>query len=53
MEVIIKWKEYFPKTKKTHIVTLKPCPSCGIHQTPQPVSEKVAESCRKILVSTI
>lgn len=37
------WKEYFPKTKKTHLVMLKPCPSCGIHYTPQPKSEKVAE----------
>jgi len=37
------WKEWFRTSNKTHIVTLKPCPSCGIHYTPQPVSEKVAE----------
>jgi len=37
------WKQYFPKTKKTHLVTMKPCPSCGIHHTPQPVSDKVIE----------
>ncbi len=37
------WKEYCNKCKKHHIVTNKPCPSCGVHHTPQPVSEKVSE----------
>lgn len=33
----------FSKNKKNHLVTMKPCPSCGIHYTSQPVSEKIAE----------
>ena len=37
------WKEYFHTTKQTHLVTLKPCPSCGVHHTPQPVSDRIAE----------
>lgn len=37
------WKEYFPTTKQKHLVTLKPCPSCGVHHTPQPVSDRIAE----------
>ena len=37
------WKEYFPGTKKTHLVTMKPCPSCNVYFTPQPVSEKIAD----------
>lgn len=39
----IRWKEWFPNTKKTHIVSMQPCPSCGVYHTPQPVSEKVKE----------
>jgi hypothetical protein len=37
------WKEYCTKCARNHFVTNKPCPSCGINHTPQPVSEKVAE----------
>ena len=37
------WKEYCNECKKYHIVTNKECPSCGVHYTPQPVSEKVFE----------
>lgn len=36
-----RWKQYFSQTKKNHIVSMQPCPSCGVHHTPQPISEKV------------
>ncbi len=26
-------------------MALKPCPSCGVYETPQPKSEKVGENC--------
>lgn len=39
----IAWKEYFPKSKKTHLAVFKPCPSCGIHYTPQPRSERISQ----------
>jgi hypothetical protein len=38
------WKEWCNKCKKYHITILKDCPSCGVHKTPQPVSEKVLEN---------
>lgn len=37
----IQWKEYCSKCKKYHIVSNQLCPSCGIHHTPQPVSNKI------------
>lgn len=40
------WLEYCKSCKRNHIVTLKVCPDCGVHMTPQPVSEKVYEKCR-------
>lgn len=45
METIDKktWKEYCDKCKCNHIVSLQPCPDCGVHETPQPVSENVYE----------
>ena len=36
-----RWKQYFSQTKKNHIVSMQPCPSCGVYYTPQPISEKV------------
>ena len=42
----ITWLQYCNSCKRSHIVTLKKCPDCGIHETPQPVSEKVSEKCR-------
>lgn len=39
----VNWKEWCNKCFKFHIVTNKACPSCGVHHTPQPVSEKVTE----------
>ena len=38
------WKEYCPACKKNHIVSNKPCPTCGVYETPQP-SDKVYEKC--------
>lgn len=46
MEKEIHWKEYCRHCKRNHIVTMKPCPECGVYDTPQPVSEKVYEKCR-------
>ena len=44
--MIFKWKEYCKACNKKNFVELKPCPTCGIHYTPQPVSEKVYEKCK-------
>lgn len=41
----IVWLEYCSKCKKKHFVTMQKCPDCGVHETPQPVSEKVAKNC--------
>ena len=41
------WKDYCTACKKNHIFTLKPCPSCGVYETPQPKSEKVYDNCHK------
>jgi len=43
---VITWKENCPSCKKNHIVTNKPCPSCGVYTTPQPISETVYNNCR-------
>jgi hypothetical protein len=39
------WKEYCKSCKRFHIVTNKKCPSCGVYETPQPVSEAVYGKC--------
>lgn len=36
------WKKHCDKCKKQHYYTNKPCPTCGVYHTPQPVSEIVA-----------
>lgn len=43
--LVVAWKEYCGVCKKVHIMTLKPCPGCGVYHTPQPKSEKVYEKC--------
>jgi rRNA maturation endonuclease Nob1 len=43
----INWKEYCKNCKRNHIVTNKPCTSCGVHYTPQPVSETVLINCNQ------
>jgi ribosomal protein L44E len=40
------WREWCKSCNKHHIVKMQPCPSCGVHETPQPVSDKVYEKCR-------
>lgn len=35
------WKEWCPKCKCYHFVSLQPCPDCGVYYTPQPVSLKI------------
>ena len=42
----IVWLEYCKSCKKKHKVTLQPCPSCGVYETPQPKSENVKDTCR-------
>lgn len=37
------WKEWCKQCASFHIVNNKPCPSCGVHHTSQPVSDKVYE----------
>jgi len=44
----MRWKEYCKSCKRFHIVTNKPCPSCGIHHTAQPVSDKVYDKCMSL-----
>jgi hypothetical protein len=39
------WKEYCPSCKKHHVVTLQPCPECGVYHTPQPKSDIVWGNC--------
>jgi len=34
------WREYINGTKRYILVTMQKCPSCGVHETPQPISEK-------------
>lgn len=40
---IVKWKQWCDRCKKNHVVSLQPCPDCGTHDTPQPISEKIKE----------
>jgi hypothetical protein len=30
---------------KSHLMRLKPCPTCDIYETPQPISEEVYNNC--------
>ena len=39
------WLEYCPICKRKHYVTMQKCPECGVYETPQPVSDKVSDSC--------
>jgi hypothetical protein len=39
------WLEDCSSCKRKHRVTMQPCPECGVHETPQPESEKVHETC--------
>lgn len=41
----IVWLEYCPQCKRKHRVTLQPCPTCGVYETPQPVSDNVYLHC--------
>ena len=36
---------YCESCKRNHIMIMKPCPSCGVYETPQPRSEKVYDKC--------
>ena len=39
------WLEYCNWCRRKHYVTLRGCPTCGIYETPQPVSDNVASQC--------
>ncbi len=39
------WLEFCKFCNKKHRVVLKDCPTCGVHQTPQPNSEIVLGNC--------
>jgi hypothetical protein len=41
------WKFTCSKYNKKHIYTVKPCPSCGVNETVQIKSDKVAEKCHQ------
>ena len=41
-----KWKQWCNSCKRHHIVSNQKCPSCGVYDTPQPVSEKVYSKCK-------
>lgn len=36
-----RWKEYCKVCNRKHIYHVGKCPSCGVYETPQPVSENV------------
>lgn len=36
---------YCNKCERKNRMTMKPCPTCGIYETAQPVSETVADNC--------
>lgn len=42
------FKIYCPSCKKYHIMTMQPCPECGVYTTPQPKSDKVYSMCKYI-----
>lgn len=35
------WMEHCDECGKKHRVSMQPCPDCGVHYTPQPVSGKI------------
>lgn len=37
------WMAYCMVCNKNHVYILQPCPSCGVHLTPQPKSENVCK----------
>ena len=39
------WLEWCKPCQRKHLVSLQSCPTCNTYETPQPVSEKVADSC--------
>ena len=39
------WLYYCSVCKRKHYVTQRPCPSCKVYDTPQPVSDNVADAC--------
>ena len=39
------WLEYCKWCKGKHRMTLHQCPTCNVYKTPQPVSDKVLDSC--------
>jgi hypothetical protein len=38
------WKDSFGKSNKKHLVSMQKCPSCGVYETPQPISIKIWEN---------
>ena len=45
MNILVKWLEPCKSCKRQHWVVSQLCPACGVHHTPQPLSEKVLETC--------
>lgn len=39
------WLDYCKCCKRRHRVAFMKCPDCGVYETPQPVSDAVAENC--------
>ena len=39
------WLEYCPSCKRKHRMSYQPCHDCGVYETPQPVSHRVADKC--------
>ena len=37
--------DYCSSCKRKHRVALRRCPTCGLYETPQPVSDAVANAC--------
>ena len=39
------WKEYCKSCGYKHYVSMRPCPTCNVYETPQPVSDNVLNKC--------
>ena len=39
------WLDYCKSCNKKHKYSLAKCPGCGVHETPQPISDEVRFNC--------
>ncbi len=41
----IHWLEYCKSCGRNHRMKMRGCPTCNVYETPQPASDKVADTC--------